>query len=143
MGQDPKVRIGTRADGSKYFFFQYWIDVPGEESRKRQTEVIGPVVQLTPSEAERKKLEFISNLRINSSGYRIPSSQSFADAAKHFRDVFAPTMLRDSIFSLADGRIRNHLEADWKDVPIEHITIEAVNEWAWKKRRAGTLLGDD
>jgi hypothetical protein len=29
------------------------------------------------------------------------------------------------------------LEADWYDVPIEHITIDSVNEWAWKKRSAG------
>jgi integrase len=136
-GQNPEVRIGTRADGAKYFFFQYWVDVPGEEARKRQTEVIGQVSQLTRSEAERKKLKFISELSLNSDEYRIPSSHSFADAVKHFRDVFAPTMLRDSTFSVADGRIRNHLEADWKDVPIEHITIDRVNEWAWKKRRAG------
>jgi hypothetical protein len=31
-----------------------------------------------------------------------------------------------------EGRIKNHLEAYWEDVPIEHITIDAVNEWAWK-----------
>jgi integrase len=46
-------------------------------------------------------------------------------------------MLRNSTFSVADGRIRTHLEADWKDVPIEHITIDSVNEWAWKKRKDG------
>ena len=34
-------------------------------------------------------------------------------------------------------RLRTHLEADWNDVPIEHITIDSVNEWAWKKRSAG------
>ena len=28
-GQNPKVRVGKRADGTKYFFFQYWIDVAG------------------------------------------------------------------------------------------------------------------
>lgn len=28
-----------------------------------------------------------------------------------------------------------HLEADWKDVPVEHITIDSVNEWIWKKRK--------
>jgi integrase len=26
---------------------------------------------------------------------------------------------------------------DWKDVPIEHVTIKQVNTWAWKKRREG------
>jgi hypothetical protein len=43
-------------------------------------------------------------------------------------------MLRVSTFSIADGHIKNHLEADWNDVPIEHITIDSVNEWMSKKR---------
>src|SRR5260221_5816889 len=71
-GQNPKVRIGTRADGTKYYFFQYRVDIPGQEERKRQTEVIGQVSQLTRSEAERKKLKFISELSLNSDVYRIP-----------------------------------------------------------------------
>ena len=57
-GQNPKVRIGKRANGQKYFLFQYWLDVPGQEERQRRTEVIGLVGQLTRSEAERKKLDF-------------------------------------------------------------------------------------
>ena len=136
-GQNPKIRVGKRADGTKYYFFQYWIDVPGEEERKRQTEVVGLVGQLTKSEAGRKKLEFISKLELNSSDYRIPCSLTFADAVTYYRTVFGPTMHRDSTFDTWDGRIRNHLEADWKDVPIEHVTIQAVNEWSWKKRKAG------
>src|SRR5258708_15229086 len=136
-GQNPEVRVGERADGKKYYFFQYWIDVPGQEERRRQTEVIGLVSQMTRSEAERKKLDFISRLQLNSNDYRIPSSQCFADAVKHYREVFAPRMLRDSTLSVWDGRLKTHLEADWNDVPIEHITIDSVNEWAWKKRQAG------
>jgi integrase len=136
-GQNPTVRVGKRADGTKYFFFQYWIDVPGQEERKRQTEVVGLVSQMTKSEAERKKLDFISNLKLNSSDYRIPSSRTFADAVKFYREVFAPRMLRDSTFLVADGHIRKHLEADWDDVPVEHIDIDAVNEWIWKKRNDG------
>jgi hypothetical protein len=111
-GQNPKVRVGKRANGEKYFFFQYWVDIPGLEERKRQTEVVGSVSQLTRSEAERKKLDFLAKLSLNASDYRIPSSRTFADAVKHYREVFAPTMLRDSTFSVADGRIRVHLEAD-------------------------------
>jgi integrase len=136
-GQNPKVRVGKRASGEKYFFFQYWIDVPGLEERKRQTEVVGLVKEMTRSEAERKKLEFLSQLQINSSNYQIPSSLTFADAVKHYRETFAPRMLRASTFSIADSQITNHLEADWKDTPLEHITIDSVNEWIWKKRQTG------
>src|SRR5499425_2510314 len=67
----------------------------------------------------------------------LPSSKTFADAVKHYRDVFAPRMLRDSTFSTADGHLKNHLEPDWKDVPIDHITIDTINDWAWKKKREG------
>jgi integrase len=136
-GQNPKVRVGRRADGKKYYFFQYWVDVPGKEERKRQTEVIGLVELLTRSEAERRKLDFISELNLNSNDYQIPSSKTFADAVRHYREKVAPRMLRDSTFSVADGRIKNHLEADWSDTPIDHITIDSVNDWAWRKRKAG------
>src|SRR5712692_9295994 len=99
-GQNPMVRVGKRANGQKYFFFQYWIDVPGQEERKRQTEVIGPTSLMTKSEAERKKVEFILKLELNSSEYQLPSSQTFADAVSHYREVFAPRMLRPSTFSV-------------------------------------------
>src|SRR5437773_8944458 len=141
-GQNPKVRVGKRADGTEYYFFQYWIDVPGQEERRRKTEVIGPTKQMTRSQAERKKLDFITNLELNSSSYHIPSSSTFADAVKHYRQNFGPAMHREnSALDVWEGRIKNHLEADWKDVPIEHITIDSVNEWAWKKRKAGTSWG--
>src|SRR6266446_5403942 len=48
-----------------------------------------------------------------------------------------PRILRDSTFDVADGHLRNHLEPDWNDIPVEHIDIDAVNEWIWKKRQAG------
>jgi len=136
-GRTRRCVLGERDDGKKYYFFQYWIDVPGQEERRRQTEVIGLVSQMTRSEAERKKLDFISRLQLNSNDYRIPSSHNFADALKRYRHVFAPRMLRDSTLSVWDRRLRTHPEADWNDVPIEHITIDSVNEWAWKKRRGG------
>ena len=102
-GQNPEVRVGKRADGSKYYFFQYWMDVPGRKERKRITVVLGLTNQMTRSEAERKKLEFISNLKLNSDDYRIPASATFADAVRHFREVFAPTMLR-AVHLFSGGR---------------------------------------
>jgi hypothetical protein len=51
------------------------------------------------------------------------------DAVKHYREDFGPAMHREnSTFDVCEGRIKNHLEAYWEDVPIEHITIDAVNE---------------
>ena len=136
-GQNPSVRIRlNRRKGIEEYFFQYWIDVPGREKRKRETEVIGPVKTMTKSEAERKKLEFILNLKVNSNEYKIPSSLTFAHAVKHYREIFAPRMLRQSTFSVADGHLKVHLEADWNEIPVEHIDIDAVNEWIWKKRQA-------
>src|SRR5271165_1149490 len=136
-GQNPSVRTRfNRTKGIKEYFFQYWIDVPGEEERRRETEVIGPINTMTKSEAERKKVEFILNLKVNSNEYKIPSSLTFAHAVKHYREIFAPRMLRQSTFSVADGHLKVHLEADWNEIPVEHIDIDAVNEWIWKKRQA-------
>jgi integrase len=136
-GQNPAVRVGKRANGEKYYFFQYWSDIPGQAERRRETETVGLVKQMTRSEAERRKLEFISNLKLNSSGYQIPSSATFAHAVKHYRETFAPRMLRASTYSIADGHLKTHLEDDWNEVPVEHINIDSVNEWMWKKRQAG------
>jgi integrase len=74
---------------------------------------------------------------MNGRSFAAPSSKGFADAVKHYREVFAPRMLRNSTFSVADGHLKTHLEPDWKNVPMGHITIDAVNEWAWKKRKQG------
>jgi integrase len=138
-GQNPKLRIGTRSDGSQYFYFQYWVDVPGVDERSRRREIIGPVRTksggLTKTEAEAKKMKFLADL--NNRFLTLPSSKTFADAVKHYREVFAPRMLRDSTFSTADGHLKNHLEPDWKGVPIDHITIDTINDWAWKKKREG------
>lgn len=85
----------------------------------------------------RKKLEFILNLKVNSNDCRISSSRTFAHAVRYYREVFARRMLRESTFSVADGHLKCHLETDWNDVPVEHIDIDAVNEWIWKKREEG------
>jgi hypothetical protein len=101
---------------------------PGQEERNRFTEVVELTKKMTRSEAERKKLAFISNLKLNSNEYKIPSSQTFAHAVKYYREIFAPRMLRASTFSVADGHLKTHLEADWNEIPIEHINIDSVNE---------------
>ena len=84
-------------------------------------------------------MQFLAEL--NGRSFAAPSSKVFADAVKHYREVFAPRMLRTSTFSVADGHLKTHLEPDWNNVPVGHITIDAVNEWAWKKRKQG-LLGN-
>jgi integrase len=137
-GQNPSVRTRwNKTKGVNEYYFQYWMDVAGQERRERRTEVIGLVSQITQSEAERKKLDFIMHLGVNSNEYRIPSSLTFADAVKHYREVFAPRMLRASTLSVAEYHLKAHLEDDWNDVPVEHIDIDRVNEWAWRKRTCG------
>jgi hypothetical protein len=60
----PKLRIGTRTDGTHYFYIQYWLDVAGVEERKRRREVLGPVKTkaggLTKTEAEARKMQFLA-----------------------------------------------------------------------------------
>ncbi|MHB8527453.1 MAG: tyrosine-type recombinase/integrase [Candidatus Acidiferrales bacterium] len=119
------------------YTFRYRKDIAGVESRKQFREVLGSIKQMTKSEAERRKKEFLAKLDINSGSARIPSVSTFAHAVKHYREQFAPEMLRESTFSTADSHLKTHLEPDWNDTPVDHITIDAVNEWARKKRRDG------
>src|SRR5260370_17342620 len=121
-GQNPCGRIRlNRRKGIEEYFFQYWIDVPGREKRKRETEIIGPIKTMTKSEAERKKLEFILNLKINSNEYKIPSSLTFAHAVKHYREVFPPRMLRQSTFSVPVEHLKVHLNPDCNTSPAYHL----------------------
>jgi integrase len=46
-------------------------------------------------------------------------------------------MLRASTFSIADGHLKNHLEPDWNNTPVDRISIKSVNEWAWRKKNEG------
>ena len=123
--------------GKKYYFFQYWSDIPGQAERRRETEVIGPVKQMTRSEAERKKLEFISKLKLNSNDYRIPSSRNLRGRGQTLSgSVRSNDASRFHVFS-GERTLKDASRSDWNDVPIEHIRIDSVNEWAWKKRQAG------
>ena len=133
-GQNPSVRKGRRADGSEYYFFQYYVDVPGQEDRQRRTEVLGPTNKMNKSQAEMKKKDLILKLGLTSSEQRIPSSKTFADCVKYYREEFAPNFLRESTLSVANQYLKAHLEPYWKDVPIEHIHSEEINKWAWTKR---------
>ena len=129
-GQNPKLEIRNGL-----YTFRYRMDVAGVEGRRQVREVIGPVKQMTKSEAERRIKEFMVEQQINTGAAKIPSVLTFAHTVKHYREVFAPRMLRASTFSIADGHLKKHLEADWNDVPVEHINIDTVNEWIWKKRK--------
>jgi integrase len=137
IGQNPKVRVKERANGLKHYFFQYWTHVPGQEDRKRKTYIVGATSQMTKSEANRKKVEFILRIEPQFSRCHSPSAATFANAVSHYRNVFAPRMLRASTFSTADGHLKTHLEVDWKHISIEHITIDSINDWIWKKRDEG------
>lgn len=93
---------------------------------------------MTKSEVERRIKEFMVNSEINIGAAKIPSVLTFRHAVKHYREVFAPRMLRASTLSVAECHLK-HLEDDWNDVPVDHIDIDRINEWAWRKRKAGSL----
>ncbi|HTZ74509.1 MAG TPA: site-specific integrase [Candidatus Aquilonibacter sp.] len=107
------------------------------EERMQVREVIGSVKKMTKSEAQRRIKEFMVNVDVNTASAKIPCVLTFAQTVKTYREKFAPRMLRASTYSMADCHLKKHLEPDWNDTPIEHITIDAVNEWIWKKRQTG------
>lgn len=92
-GQNPKLEVRNGM-----YTFRYRKDVPGVEDRKQVRGVIGSIKQMTKSEAERRIKEFMVEQQINTGAAKIPSVLTFADTVKHYRDVFAPRMLRASTF---------------------------------------------
>ena len=131
-GQSPKLELRNGV-----YSFRYRKDVPGQEARVQVRKELGAESQLTRSEAKRMMREFLTQEEINVFSAKIPSASTFAHAVTHYRENFAPMMLRDSTFTIAAYHLTKHLEPDWSDVPVDHITIDAVNEWAHKKRQQG------
>jgi len=131
-GQNPKLELRNGV-----YSFRYRKDVAGQEARIQARKELGAESQLTRSEAKRLMREFLTQEEINTFSAKIPSASTFAHAVRHYRENFAPMMLRDSTFTIADYHLKKHLEPEWSDVPIDHITIDAVNEWAHKKRQQG------
>lgn len=131
-GQNPKLELRNGV-----YSFRYRKDVPGREARIQVREVLGTPDQLTKSEAKRLMREILVREEINIFSARIPSVSTFAHAVTNYREKFAPMMLRESTFKCADYHLKTHLEPDWSAVPIEHITVDGVNEWARKKRQQG------
>lgn len=131
-GQDPKLELRNGV-----YSFRYRKDVAGQDARVQVREVLGEAEKMTRSEAKRAMKEFLVQQNINVFSARIPCVATFAHAVTHYRDNFAPMMLRDSTFKIADYHLKNHLERDWASTPIDHIEIDAVNEWARQKRLQG------
>lgn len=131
-GQNPKLELRNGV-----YSFRYRKDVPGQEARVQVRKELGAESQLTRSEAKRMMREFLTQEEINVFSAKIPSASTFAHAVKHYRENFAPMMLRDSTFTIAEYHLKKHLEPDWSNVPVVHITIDAANEWAHKKRQQG------
>jgi len=129
-GQTPKLEIKNGQ-----YTFRYRKDIPGVEDRKQVREVLGPVESMTKSEAERRIKEIMVNSGINTGAAKIPSVLTFRHTVKHYREVFAPRMLRASTISIAESHLKTHLEAYWNDIPVDSIDIDAVNEWIWEKRK--------
>lgn len=131
-GQSPKLELRNGV-----FSFRYRKDVPGQGARIQSRKILGTASCLTRSEAKRMMREFLTQEEINVFSAKIPSALTFAHTVKYYRDGFAPMMLRDSTFTIADSHLTKHLEPDWKDVPVDLITIDSVNEWARRKRQQG------
>jgi len=53
------------------------------------------------------------------------------------RQVVAETLSRYSLLRRSSTYLKNHLEPDWNNVPNDHIKIDTVNDWAWKKKKRG------
>src|SRR5579859_5002446 len=108
-GQNPKLEVRNGM-----YTFRYRKDIAGVESRKQFREVLGSVKQMTKSEAERRKKEFLVSpqININTATAKIPPTLTFAHAVKHYREQFAPKNLRESTVAIAGYHLKNHLEPD-------------------------------
>lgn len=89
--------------------------------------ILGPVAEMTKSEARRKLKSIIAAEGLNDSSYVIPSSELFEKRVERSRQDLARQ--KPSTQATTEWRIDKYLLPKWGSYPVDSIKEEMVNEW--------------
>lgn len=123
IGQNGSIEIRNGMYRGRYL-----IDVAGEEKRVNKAVVLGPVSEMTKSEARRKLKSIIAAEGINSPDYVIPSSELFEKRVIRWQQDYASRQ-KPSSQTLWHSHTNRYLLPKWGKYPVDGIKEEMVNEW--------------
>lgn len=107
---------------------RYLVDVPGQEGRVNRAVILGPVSEMTKSEARRKLLGVIEQDGVNKPDYAIPSSELFEKHVQRWRLNYLVRQ-KPSSQRVWDCIVNKHLLRKWGRYPVDSIKADMVNEW--------------
>lgn len=127
-----------------HWHVRFYVDVPGQEERKRKSVAVGPATgkeKLTKSEAARKGAEIIAALGVNTAEHlrkaQHPSAiETFADRVRWCRkNRRAWTDGKPGPIATMEGHLAKHILPRFGDRSVADITEREAQEWIAELKR--------
>jgi integrase len=116
---------------NKRWIGRFYVDVPGDSSRKRRALVLGTKKELTRSEAKRKLMEVLTQEGVNTPTHlerSLKPPTTFADVADAWELKRLPQLKESSRYT-TPKLIAKHLRPPFGRMALEGIKTGAVNDW--------------
>ena len=107
---------------------RYLVDVPGQEERVNKAIILGPISEMTKSEARRKLKSIIAAEGLNDTAYVIPSSELFEKRVIRWRDNYLARQ-KPGTQDTANWHLNTYILPKFGKYPEDAIAGEIVNEW--------------
>jgi integrase-like protein len=96
--------------------------------REKRSVWLGLKKEMTKSEAKKKLKNIIHAEGLNSPTYVTPSAESFSEVVERWEGNYL-TKRKPSTQDTMRYHLDKHLIPKWGETAVDHITVEAVDEW--------------
>jgi integrase len=111
------------------WFGRYYVDVPGQQERKRVRVKLGFLQDgMKRSEAERKLKGVIDASGVNSVEYKIPSAETFAERAESWKKEYL-AFKKPSTRKTMEHHINKYLVPKFGAMAVDAVTPEVADKW--------------
>ncbi len=125
--------------GSSYHG-RYWADVPGEQQRIRKSLYIGPMKEMTKSDAKRQLRRMLEEMGVNTEAYlnkAINPSETFQQRVTRWENNDL-IMCKPSSANIPYV-VNKHLIPPFGSLSLDMVTEERVQEWVSGLKKEGKL----
>ena len=123
-GQSGYVELKNGA-----WFGRYYVDVPGQQERKRVRVRLGFSQDgMKRSEAERKLKGTIEASGVNSTEYKVPSAETFAERAETWKTDYL-AFKKPSTRKTMEHHIHKYLVPKFGAMAVDAVTPELADKW--------------
>ena len=123
-GQSGYVELSNKS-----WFGRYYVDVPGQQERKRVRVKLGFEKDgMKRSEAERKLKGIIDASGVNSVEYKIPSAETFAERAETWKAEYL-AFKKPSTRKTMEHHINKYLVPKFGAMAVDAVTPELADKW--------------